>query len=156
MHLCALGCIMDYLFHIASQFAVDESISKDCIAKSLRTLHKGQFLCLWNRVLLLQERCEVAYCGSEDNLVERARLVQKTKMKALRGHNAVFINCDAVYSKKPKPLCFAKAQEIKGNDIFAAAKLDPRRCYKPGNASSWSSSRERSGGSSNCDFPHKK
>ena len=71
----------------------------------------------------LQEQSDIAYSGSTVDVAESARQVYKTKMQALKGHNAVFLDSDPCckpQQAKIQPLSYAKAQELRGNDIFAA------------------------------------
>jgi hypothetical protein len=75
----------------------------------------------------LQEHCEVVYEGSKENPADSARQVHKTKMQALDGHNAVFLKYDPCCKQEantPSLVSHAKAQELKGNDIFAVLKPD--------------------------------
>lgn len=84
----------------------------------------------------LQERCDVVYGGVEGDLRKKFQLVRKIKMQALHGHDAVFLNSNSCCPGKPlgKPaheLSQRKVKELRGNNIFASIKPEPRRCYKP-------------------------
>ncbi|KAG0605607.1 hypothetical protein M758_9G072900 [Ceratodon purpureus] len=76
----------------------------------------------------IPERCEVVYDGSKVDTIGNARQVHKTKLQALDGHNAVFLKYDpcSKVELKPQTLRCAKAQELRGNDIFATFKKPGR------------------------------
>lgn len=67
-----------------------------------------------------QEHCDVVHDGAENDPVDSAKEVHRIKMRNLAGHNAVFMTNELSCDEGSKPLSFLKAQELRGNDIFAS------------------------------------